>query len=214
MEIDGQNFIREIIDGQEVVRINIVDDEASLIGHLDPVTRSALADDDLIQKLTNWRNMARKYFFTQFTATYDRTRDWLEKVVLSDSTRLLFIIHAKTGAVGQYGFKLLSHDSAELDNLIRGELGGPPRLIYHAEIALVRWLFEMLEIKLILGFVLSDNYSALNLHRAVGFRATEVLPVYKTETDGEIHLVRGEPGSQSPDGLYVQKLELGRSEFM
>jgi len=214
MGIDSQRFISKIISGREVVRINILDDEASLIGHLYPVTRSVLADYDLIQKLTNWRNLARRYFFTQFTATCDRTRNWLENVVLNDWSRLLFIIHSKTGPVGQHGFKQLSHDSAELDNLIRGEIGGHPHLIYHAEISLVRWLFDVFEIKSILGFVLSDNYIALDLHRAVGFRAAEVLPLYKTETDGEIHLVRGKPGSQSPDGLYAQKMELGRSEFI
>jgi L-amino acid N-acyltransferase YncA len=214
MEIESQGYIHEIINRREVVRINVLDDEASLIGHLDPVTRAALADDDLIQKLTHWRNVASRYFFTQFTATCDRTRDWLEKVVLNDSNRLLFIIHSKTGPVGQHGFKGLSPDSAELDNLIRGEMGGHPRLIHYAEIALVRWLFAVLDIKLILAYVLSDNHRALDLHREVGFRATEVFPLHKTETDGEIHLVRGKSGSPSPDGLYTQKMELDRSEFM
>jgi hypothetical protein len=214
MEIESQRYVSEILEGREAVRIDILDDEASLIGRLHPVTRAVLADDELIQKLTHWRNVASRYFFTQFTATCDRTRDWLEKVVLNDSSRLLFIIHSKTGPVGQYGFKGLSHDSVELDNLIRGEMGGHPRLIHYAEIALVDWIFDVFELNRIRAFTLSDNHFVLNLHKSVGFKMGERIPLSKVEIQGEIHLQKGKPGGQSPVGLYAQGVELQRSDFV
>jgi len=214
MEIDSQSFIGKIISGREVVRINILDDEASLIGRLYPVTRSVLADNDLIQKLTNWRNLARRYFFTQFIATCDRTRNWIENTVLQDRSRLLFIIHSKIKPIGQYGFKRLSVESVELDNLMRGEMGGHPRLIYRAEIALIDWIFSVFDVNRIYAFILSDNHIALNLHKSVGFKMSQRIPLSKVEFQGEIHLQKGTPGCQSPDGLYAQKVELERSDFI
>jgi hypothetical protein len=102
----------------------------------------------------------------------------------------------------------------EIDNLIRGEVGGHPELICYAEIALVKWLFKTFMVKRIYGFVLADNFPALNLHQSIGFRLAELLPLHKEEFQGEIHLEIGKPGDQSPDGLYSQKIELVPTDFV
>ena len=210
---DHRQFISDVIQGRTALRIDIFDSQENCIGYLSPLTVSVLDNDEIIQKLTYWRNRAKRFFLTQFTATPERTKNWLANTVFKDHSRLLFLIYSRSKLIGQYGFKELSSDSVEIDNLIRGEIGGHPRLIYYAEITLIRWLFETFKVGSIYGFVLSDNAMVLNFHRSVGFRLMELIPLHKWEFDGEIHLRMGEANRPSPDGLYCQKTELRFSDF-
>jgi RimJ/RimL family protein N-acetyltransferase len=211
--IDRQSFIGKIISGQAVLRINILDDEACLIGHLYPVTRSVLADYELIQKLTNWRNLARRYFFTQFTATCERTRSWLKDVLLADECRLLFVINSNSKPVGHIGFRDLHDRTADLDNLIRGEIGGHPQLIYHAEIALIHWMFQNLEIDSVCAWVLAHNTVVSSLHKRVGFEPAEKVPLLQVQQEGTVILEKGDPEGVSPCGLYAQRIVLTHDRY-
>ena len=58
-------------------------------GRLVPITRSALANRDDLERMTAWRNKYMKWFFTQFFATPAATEQWLSEV-LDKSTRLLY----------------------------------------------------------------------------------------------------------------------------
>ena len=46
---------------------------------------------ETVKLLTNWRN-AYWYWFDKFTATEERTKNWLEKHVNENPDRLLFLI--------------------------------------------------------------------------------------------------------------------------
>ncbi len=204
----------DVLGESKALRIDVEDDLGQKIGRLSPVTRSLVDDEALIEKFTQWRNKARNHFLTQFTATTDRTKNWLQEVILKDPTRLMLIIHSREEAIGHYGFKGLSTDSVELDNLIRGEKGGHPQLIFYAERALLSWLFETFHVKKIYAYVLSHNFIALQLHQALGFRVTELIPLEKVLQRDEIHLTMGQAGGKSSEGLYVQKVELEHENFV
>jgi RimJ/RimL family protein N-acetyltransferase len=205
-------LISDIVHERVLCRIAIADPRGKAVGCLVPLTTSALRNPEIVQKLTDWRNRARESFLTRFTATADRTRDWLQNVVMADAGRLLFLIQVREQPIGQFGFKGLSAEEAELDNLIRGERGGGMQLIPLAEVALVRWLFLSFEIARIRAFVLAHNQRALDLHLGVGFRRTELLPLRTVACQDEVHLTVIE-GSRSPEGLYYQKMELTRKDF-
>ena len=209
-----KEYWSRIVEGNVPLVIPINDDNGAEIGVLRPITKMHLQSNDVIEKMTNWRNQYKTFFLTQFNATPERTRRWLEEVVLKDNTRLLFLIFTPTKLVGHYGFKKLSPDSVEIDNLIRGEVGGHPKLIYYAEISLIKWLFTTFEVKKIYGFALADNFMALNLHKSVGFRLTELVPLKRLEVRGDVHLKMDIPGDPSPDGLYSQKIELVPGNFI
>jgi len=210
---DHSKYIEEVIDERLALEIKIADDAQQQIGVLKPVTRSLLNDAGVIAKMTRWRNQAKRHFLTQFTATEARTKRWLEDVVLTDYSRLLLLLYSPTKLIGQFGFKGLSNDTVEIDNLIRGEIGGHPHLIYYSEIALVNWLFHTFSISSISGFVLLDNVLTLNLHQSTGFRKTERIPLQRIEREGEVYLQMKEAGSTNSGALFVQKLELHRSDF-
>src|SRR5258706_2471726 len=172
-------FIKDIITERTGFNIGIANDANEPIGTLKPITNSVLNDAEIIERLTKWRNQTKKYFLTQFNATEERTKKWLREVVLQDYSRLLFLIYSPARLIGQCGFKDLSAATVEIDNLIRGEIGGDHRLIYYSEKALIRWLFHSFDIERVFGIVLADNLLALNIHDSVGFRQTEFIPLQK-----------------------------------
>ncbi len=210
---DAPSMISAIVGGDHVLSLPVVDYSESTIGELRPLTVSSLNDDGLMESITKWRNAASKSFLTQFEATPDRTRRWLQDVVLRDDSRLLFLLHSTTRIVGHYGFKNLTHESAEVDNLVRGEAGGHPQLIHFAEVALVKWLFSTFGISRLYGYVFGGNWQALDLHARVGFENSDLIPLVRMETGGETRFEMGKSGLESPEGLYSQKITLSRDSF-
>ncbi|MCW1429396.1 GNAT family N-acetyltransferase [Novosphingobium sp. JCM 18896] len=199
--------IRDVVEGRERLAIELHDDAGALIGRLAPLTEAHLADDTVIGKLTDWRNASMGSFLTQFTATPDRTRNWLRNGVLASSTQMIFLIEADDVLIGHFGFKELTHDTVLLDNAMRGERGGHPKLLQIAGRALIDWLFANAGVAMVTGYVLSTNPAAIMLNRAIGFDRWEKLPVRREEVDGEVRLVMGEPGEDSADSTYCYRLE-------
>lgn len=203
-----------IVNEEQTTRIEICDRHGASLGYLAPITRSSLEDAELIGRLTHWRNLTARFFFSQRHVTRQQTRDWLENAVLNDGGRLLFVIFSNRNPVGTVGLKLLTEREAEIGNLVRGEPGGDFHLMDHAEWALIDWTFSNFDVEVICGMALASNLMCLNLQKALGFRMTRVIPLHKVESDGGVVLRPGEPGSESPEGLYAHKMELTRSEFM
>src|SRR5947208_3256033 len=61
--------------------IPIVDGSGNRLGALQPVTKKMAEDAYVVELLTKWRAMFMKYFLTQFQATEQRTKRWLEDIV-------------------------------------------------------------------------------------------------------------------------------------
>lgn len=210
----NKKMIEDVINEKVPFRINIVNDNYEKIGYLRPITKSILLNDFIIKKLTKWRNNAMQFFMTQFNATFERTKNWLNKTVLSDNTRVLFIIYDSSGkAIGNYGFTRLNEYSAEIDNLIRGETGGHPQLIYYAEVALIKWMFSNLKIEEITGDIFSDNIIPLLMHKELGFLIREKYPLQKKVINNEIQWIKGKTGEASSENKYLYKLVITSNCF-
>jgi hypothetical protein len=76
------------------------------------------------------------------------------------------------------------------------------------------WAFRELDVDMFWTAVPSNNRLALTLHQSAGFRPTQIIPLRKVEKDGQISLMPGNAGDTSPDGLYAQRIEFERSDFM
>ena len=201
----------KVIEGKESLVIPIRDDNGAEIGVLLPVTKMHLQVNDVIEKMTNWRNQYKDFFLTQFNATPARTKQWLEKMVLSDTTRLMFLIYCKDTLIGHYGFKELNDDSAFLDNGMRGERGGHPLLMRYAASSLVKWLFDVMEVNMVYGYIFANNAMVVRLHRDLGWTFAEKFPLQKQVDGDEIKWVVGKPGELSPDNRYYQKVVMMRN---
>jgi len=222
-------LISQIVNEEQLLRIDVTIDGDTRIGYLTPVTNSTLENTELIAKMTAWRNRMRSCFLTQSQVTIEMTKAFLAGSVLGDPTRMLFIVHSPTQPVGTVGIKVGapwihgagprgSEDGgrrlAELANLLRGTREGHPQLMYQAELALMDWAFRALEVDMFWTAVPSNNRLALTLHHSAGFKSTELIPLFKAEKNGHTHLVPGQAGEVSPDNLYAQRIELERSDFM
>ena len=81
--------------------------------------------------------------------------------------------------------------------MVRGRSGGHPQLMYWAEVALLRWLFERRGVARVSLRVLTSNWIPISIHSAIGFRIVKTEPLVRKEAAGEIHLVTGETGGEA-----------------
>jgi hypothetical protein len=159
----------------------VYDDNGTLIGAIVPIDHSIANDLIVLEQLTNWRKNNATSFFTQFLPTVERTRLWLRDVVLPDPTKILFLVEDTDGRkVGQFGLCGITTEDAELDNAIRGESGGHPQLFYFVELTIIRFCFEYLGVKRVVGNLFSNNHMSLFLHKSIGFTVEKTFFLQKT----------------------------------
>jgi hypothetical protein len=104
--------------------------------------------------------------------------------------------------VGHFGFKNLTTNFVLLDNAIRGERQGHPRLFLYAGKALVQWLWITTTVQRIDGIVMVENVSAIMMNRQIGFVGWKRHPLVKRVQEGKIQWDISEEGQISPDGRY------------
>jgi hypothetical protein len=192
------------VPGGPGTRLAIHDDEGRVVGAMRSIDLNMVNDSEIVEQMTRWRAKNAANFFTQFSPTVERTRRWLNDDVLHEPTRLLFMVEGEDGQrLGQFGLCGITDEAAQLDNGIRGESGGHPRLFYFAELSAIQFCFEYLGVGRIFGHMFSNNTMALLLHKAVGLTIEKVQPLRRTESLGE---VRFDPAS-TPN-LVNTKLQL------
>lgn len=167
-----EEFVRSIKqDAAERFEIKINDDRTMCIGKLCLLQEGDEQNLSIINLLTKWRQRFMRFFLSQFDASPQRTQEWLKTVVFPSPNRLLFLIYDHDqNPIGNCGLANIERKSCELDNLIRGEKGGHPRLIYFAERAMLSWLFDSQGMDYVNLHVFSNNFPTLRLHRSVGFK--------------------------------------------
>ncbi|OWO97042.1 hypothetical protein B5E41_01785 [Rhizobium esperanzae] len=206
-----QQYIHDIVQEKISAVIDLVDESGTPIGRLLPLTVSHLDDEVILGKLTDWRNANMNFFLTHFTATIERTRSWLANVVFKNPTQLMFLIYSSDQLIGHFGFKDLTEKDVLLDNAMRGERGGHPKLLQAAGRALIDWLFEKTNVKTVYGYVLTTNAAAIMLNRAMGFGLWDKYPLNKSVTNGEARWDIGPKGGNSDDNSYCYRVEVVRS---
>lgn len=159
-------------------------DTGGIIGRLVPIGPWALDDDHLIASFTQWRRLFMRFFQSQFKASQDSMRNYLETLSIGRPDRIFFAIyHNEAGLVGHIGLSNVTEDEAELDNIIRGVSGGEPKLMQIAEETLLAWAFGTLGVARITAEVLSFNFMAHDLHRSFGFRLVASEPLLKIKQE-------------------------------
>ena len=138
-----ETLLTNIVADEDAVELPLFAINGGLIGVMKPITSSHLDSSDVIEKLTQWRNANMSSFLTQFEATPERTQNWIKNVLLKSSGQLLWLVYDQDeNLIGHFGFKSFTPQSVLLDNAIRGERRGHPKLFVIAGRALVQWLFQ------------------------------------------------------------------------
>ncbi len=169
------------------ISLPIVNTEYKHIGKLVPVGEWILDDKQKIQSICDWRQRSMKMFLTQFNSTYQKTFEYLKNFSIGLDNRLLFFIYdSEDKVVGHIGISEVDSTSVELDNLMRGAVGGDPRLIYFSEITLLNWCFTICKHLCSDVKVLSYNGMVLSLHKEVGYREKEKISLKKIVKGGDV----------------------------
>lgn len=200
-----------VLAGTETMELPLRDDSGQPIGVMRPLTARHIDQIAVIEKLTDWRNANMANFLTHFEATPGRTRAWVQNVLLKNRGQMLWLVYDQNDdLVGHFGFKNLTLQSVLLDNAMRGERQGHPRLFVVAGKRLVDWLWQTTPVQRIDAYVMADNVPSIMMNRQIGFAGWKRHPLIKRTIEGDTHWDMGEEGQSSPDGRYCFTLYMER----
>lgn len=201
-----QVLLNEVVAGTQPFSLEIRGEGGAREGVLRPVTVAHLDDQEIVQRLTDWRNRSMEKFLSQFVATPERTRNWMRNVLLKMQGQMLFLVCVNDQVVGHYGFKNLTFSEVLLDNALRGERVGHPKLFVWAGQTLVQWLFREAAVQRVYAYVLADNAASIMMNKQIGFGGWRRHPLAKCVREGDIFWEMGPEGATSAEGRYCFKL--------
>ncbi len=201
-----KELIADVVSARQVLTIPIVDDNGGMIGTLRALNINHLSNFDILTNLTDWRNKNMGMFLTQFVATPERTKNWLENVVFKSQSQLLFLIYEADDLVGQVGFKDLTFQDGIVDGGMRGNSSINPKILTYAHKSMIRWLFENAKIACLYGWLIADNPGGVMMNRQIGWHKWEKLPLIKNNHNGEISWAIGAKDDIASEKKYCFKL--------
>ncbi len=201
-----EDLIVDVISGNKALVIDVVDDAGSSVGSLRPLNVNHLSNSDIVTALTNWRNKNMGMFLTQFVATPERTKNWLENVVFKTQDQMLFLIYEGESLIGQVGFKDLTYQDGIVDGGMRGNASQNPKILTYAHKTLIGWLFENAQIGCLYGWLIATNPGGIMMNKQIGWCDWEKYPLIKKDNNGEISWVVGNKDDVASEKRYCYKL--------
>lgn len=156
-------------------------------GFLIPICNAHVADRELLQKLTDWRNKNVHVYPTQFVATIESTQEWLKERLLAVDDRTLFLVVDNQGKVaGHIGFNGCSNNEFlfEIDNVVRGNPSAGKGLFSTGLFAMMEWARKTLNVSGFFLRVMDDNLHAIEFYKRNGFIEDRRIPLFREEQNG------------------------------
>ena len=144
-------------------------------------------------------------------ATTDELR--LVNILLKTKGQMLFLIYSQNKIIGHYGFKELTKDDALLDNAMRGERAGDPKLMVYAGKAIVEWLFTNANVSEVRAEVMVDNVSSIMLNTQIGFVNKTRHPLKRVTLNNESKWLIGDKDEISGLDKYCYKYVISKHDF-
>ena len=149
--------------------------------YLLPLSKLYLENDELIEKLTFYRNKYKKYYPTQFKATIISTKKWIEKLLETNNRIMFLLINKKSSICGIIG--LLKHDSSknslEIDNVIKFKNCYEKNIFSKILQVLIRFSKNQLFIDDVQLKVMNTNIRAIKFYKKNGFHFLLKIPLIK-----------------------------------
>jgi RimJ/RimL family protein N-acetyltransferase len=184
------------------------------IGHLVPVTAQRAADPGVIERICRWRDLNKGAFLTVVEADLANTRRYLQDISLPDPARILFLIaDLQERLIGNIGLRDVDADSAELDNVVRGEPVTSPDFMRGACAAVLDFGFAVLGIGSVHLSVLADNPRAIELYRRLGFAERGRRALVRQAIAGGYRLVDAELETGDATDLVLVRMGLDEAVF-
>ena len=191
----------------------IFDSKKNEIGKLIPIGNWILTHKEKIEDLSKWRQKNMKFFFSQFNSSYKRTLWYIKNFSIEQNNRIFFLIYANNDKlIGHIGLAEIEKNFATMDNMVRGEEGGDPKLMYYSMIAIINWSFKILNIENLYGRIISYNWLTIFLYEEISFKIIERIPLKKIEENGEINH-KDVDSSESNVRYFCTKVLLKKKDF-
>jgi len=183
-----EDAVIKIQSGHSRPRPVIQTPTGDVVGFLSPLNVRMLDDAPLMDLMTRWRIRHAYAFASTFSPTVERTRAWLRDTVLTDSRRLLFLINHAERPIGHIGFRDLTPEGYQGDNLVRGERGGGINFMQYAAWAFHAWAMQHFGVSRTWGRVLASNASAIHFNLTLGHTIDRRVPCFSRIVDGGVVL--------------------------
>jgi hypothetical protein len=208
----AQTRLDSVLISAEEPELYLFEEGGLLIGVMRPMTARYLDRMDVMEKLTDWRNVSMKFFLTHIEGTIPLTIEWVKNVLLKSRSQMLWLIYDQNdNLVGHLGFKNLTSQSVQLDNAMRGERQIHPELLVIAGKSLVQWLWQTTPVMHIEAHVLANNAPSIMMIRKIGFQSGKRFPLIKRIVNGSIDWSVGKESQPSPDDCYSLHFFIERS---
>jgi len=151
--------------------IDVRDAVGSQIASLVPICRFNMGSQEVISKLTMWRNEHQDTFPSRFLATDEGTRTWIESHLVENPDRMLFlVVDLEMRIVAHVGAAV--HENApgfELDSVMKGSQDLPPGFMVTVTSALHGFLNKEFMIDELRLKVLLSNTRAVKFYEKLGY---------------------------------------------
>ena len=167
-----------------------IEDDNSIMGFLKPITYGYdNVFPETVSLMSKWRKENPSLSNSIFEITDERTKKWLDRLILERADRLLFFIDELDGRhVGHIAYSSFDFENrtCEIDAVLRGEEVRVKGIMTYTIMSMIRWLNNHLKLDAIQLRVNEDNEKALNLYHRCGFIEIKRIPLYRRELEGEI----------------------------
>ncbi len=136
--------------------------------------------EEEVFKIACWREKFFDAFPGKFYVTYSGTKNWLQKQVIDNNDRFLFMIFDNQQIIGHLGFFRFNQktNSCEIDNVIKG-IHGYKGLMTKALNLVIKFAFNELKLDYLTLRVFDDNKKAKKLYERCGFKNKVLIPLKK-----------------------------------
>lgn len=183
-------------------------------GYLLPLCKVHIHDEELLNKLAEWRNTNVEAYPTQFKATLDSTRAWIKDRLLAVPDRILYLVVNNTGGViGHIGFNGCLNDNYqfEIDNVVRGVNDVHRGLFSKAIFSLIEWARTTINVEGFFLRVMEDNTKAINFYKRNSFVEEGRTPLV-LESKGDFVTYReAKAGEEKTKDFVRMKFRSGKS---
>lgn len=197
----------------KLILIPVLDEKRQTMAFLHPITTDYLQETpECVHLFSKWRKENPTLSLARFDITNERTKNWLDRLVVQNDNRIIFMITDCAGkALGHIGFANFREEGqiAEVDSVLRGEKTGYPKLMEYAISALIEWGRQELDLQKVDLEVWSQNEHAICFYKRCGFTEDRLIPLRKVQEAAEVRWVPDEGLVGNAENYYLHMILKG-----
>ena len=173
-------------------------------------------NEDVVELLYSLRERYRDMFATDFVMTKEKTKRWINELILENPSRILFTISVNNkivGCIGHGGFNE-NENSSQLDNMMKDPSCKIPGMMTVIEKVYLKWMFEFFKLSKITGYLFSDNERMMSIHYECGWRLLDKVAINKKmENEYSIWQISKESDNDNVE-RYFNIIELKKEDLL